>query len=82
MLAHFLEKSDTAKFSYDIKLVASADAGKTWSTPTTLHDDGKKAEHGFVSINPYKDQFFVSWLDGRRTVMEGDAGQHEGIMVK
>ncbi|MES2690927.1 MAG: sialidase family protein [Bacteroidota bacterium] len=78
MLAHFLEKSDTAKFSYDIKLVASADAGKTWSTPTTLHDDGKKAEHGFVSINPYNDQFFVSWLDGRKTAMEGDAGQQEG----
>ena len=31
MLAHYLEKSDTAKFTYDIKLVASADAGKTWS---------------------------------------------------
>ena len=78
MLAHFLQKSDTAKFTYDIKLTASADAGKTWSTPATLHDDGKKAEHGFVSINPYNDQFFVSWLDGRKSAMEADAGHQEG----
>ena len=78
MLAHFLEKSDTAKFTYDIKLVASADAGKTWGTPTTLHDDGKKAEHGFVSITPYKDQFIAAWLDGRKTAMEGDHSSHEG----
>ena len=78
MLAHFLEKSDTATFTYDIKLVASADAGKTWGTPTTLHDDGKKAEHGFVSIIPYNDQFIAAWLDGRKTAMEGDHSSHEG----
>lgn len=78
LLAHFLEKSDTAKFTYDIKLVASADAGKTWSQPTTLHDDGKKAEHGFVSIIPYNDQFMAAWLDGRKTAMEGDHSDHEG----
>ncbi len=78
MLAHFLEKSDTAKFTYDIKIVASANAGKTWSSSKILHDDGKKAEHGFVSITPYNNQFFVSWLDGRKTAMEGDAGHHEG----
>ncbi len=78
MLAHFLEKSDTAKFTYDIKLVASANAGKTWGAPTILHDDGKKAEHGFVSITPYNNQFLVAWLDGRKTAMEGDHNKHEG----
>lgn len=78
MLAHFLEKSDTSKFTYDVKLVASADAGKTWSSSKILHDDGKKAEHGFVSITPYNDQFFISWLDGRKTAMEADEGHHEG----
>ncbi len=78
MVAHYLEKSDTAKFTYDIKLVASADAGKTWSTATTLHDDGKKAEHGFVSIIPYNDQFMAAWLDGRKTAMEGEHSGHEG----
>jgi hypothetical protein len=78
MLAHFLEKSDTAKFTYDIKLMASADAGKTWNNPKTLHDDGKKAEHGFVTIVPFKNQFFISWLDGRKTAMEGDEDHHGG----
>lgn len=78
MLAHYLEKSDTAKFTYDIKLVASADAGKTWGNATTLHDDGKKAEHGFVSITPYNDQFIAAWLDGRKTAMEGEHSGHEG----
>ncbi len=78
MLAHFLEKSDSAKFTYDIKLVASADAGKTWSGPTILHDDGKKAEHGFVSITPYNNQFIAAWLDGRKTAMEGEHSGHEG----
>ncbi|RXK62210.1 exo-alpha-sialidase [Lacibacter luteus] len=78
MLAHFLEKSDTAKFTYDVKLLASNDTGNTWSTPTILHDDGKKAEHGFVSIVPYNDQFLVSWLDGRKTAMEGEHSGHEG----
>lgn len=78
MLAHFLEKSDTAKFTYDIKLVASTDSGKTWNTPNILHDDRKKAEHGFVSIIPYNDQFLAAWLDGRKTAMEGDHSKHEG----
>ena len=78
MLAHFLEKSDTAKFTYDVKITASADNGKTWSNATVLHDDGKKAEHGFVSIIPYNNQFMVSWLDGRKTAMEGDHSGHEG----
>lgn len=68
MIAHYLEKSDTAKFAYDIKLVSSKDNGKSWSAPIILHDDKKKAEHGFVSMVNGSDHFFVSWLDGRNTV--------------
>ncbi|MGZ8557806.1 MAG: sialidase family protein [Chitinophagaceae bacterium] len=78
LVAHFLEKSDTSKFTYDVKLISSADNGKSWSNPEIVHDDGKKAEHGFVSIIPYNDQFFISWLDGRKTAMEEGAVQHEG----
>jgi hypothetical protein len=80
LFAHFLEKSDTAKFTYDIKLISSSDSGKTWNKPKILHDDGKKAEHGFVSVIPYNDWFFVSWLDGRKSTMQGDAG-HKGEMT-
>ena len=77
LIAHFLEKSDTAKFTYDVKLTTSADKGKLWSSPQILHDDGKKAEHGFVSMIPFKENYFVSWLDGRNAAAVEGAG-HEG----
>ena len=76
LLAHFLEKSDTAKFTYDVKMVSSADSGKTWSQSKILNEDNVKAEHGFVSIVPYKGGFFTAWLDGRKTAMEGGDGGH------
>ena len=76
-MAHFLEKSDTAKFTYDVKLVLSNDSGRNWSNSMILHDDGIKAEHGFVSIIPYRDEFFVTWLDGRNTAGEKGHGGHD-----
>lgn len=77
LIAHYLEKSGTGTFAYDVKYKTSADNGKTWSDAKILHDDGKQAEHGFVSMIPYGEKFFVSWLDGRNTVSE-DSGTHEG----
>ena len=83
LLAHFLQKSDTAKFSYDIKITSSTDTGRTWSTPVTLHDDGTHSEHGFVSMAPYGDNFIVSWLDGRNAVShEGHAGHHGQMSLR
>lgn len=78
MLAHYLEKSDTAKFTYDIKISLSTDSGNTWGTATLLNEDNKKAEHGFVSILPYRDGFLASWLDGRKTASEEVHGGHDG----
>lgn len=77
MLASFLQRSGDGKFSYNVMTTLSTDRGMTWSKPFVLHDDGKEAEHGFVSIVPYGDNFFLSWLDGRDTAMEGMEG-HEG----
>jgi hypothetical protein len=77
LAAHFLQKSGDGAYAYDVKLTASADQGVTWSQPAILHDDGKQAEHGFVSLLPYKDGFFAAWLDGRNTVTEG-MEHHEG----
>ncbi len=83
LLAHFLQKSDTAKFTYDVKILASNDSGKTWSKPVSLHDDGIRAEHGFVSMAPYGDNFAVSWLDGRNAAaQEGHAGHHGQMTVR
>lgn len=77
MIAHFLEKSGAGKFAYDVKVTSSHDGGNSWMEPKTIHDDGLAAEHGFVSMIPYGDNFFISWLDGRNTVMEG-MEHHEG----
>ena len=70
-IAHFLAKSGDGTFSYDVNITQSNDGGATWSTPKAIHDDGKQAEHGFVSLVPYGENFFVTWLDGRNTVMDG-----------
>ncbi|MBS1681516.1 MAG: BNR repeat [Cytophagales bacterium] len=84
-VAHFLDKSGESTYAYDVKLTASDNNGTTWNDPVTLHDDKKQAEHGFVTLLPYGDNFFVTWLDGRNTVMEGmenidHHGGHHGAM--
>lgn len=64
MIAHYLKKSHDLTFSYDVKYLIK---NKKWSKEKFLHSDNTKSEHGFVSINPYKDGFIASWLDGRNT---------------
>lgn len=78
MIAHFLERSEKGKYTYDVKLTTSTDGGNSWSTSKILNEDGKKAEHGFVSLVPYKKNYFVSWLDGRNAAQEGEDGHSEG----
>ncbi|HYC40039.1 MAG TPA: hypothetical protein VEB63_06065 [Chitinophagaceae bacterium] len=81
LLAHFLQKSDTGKYTYDVMVTAAPD-GKTWGPAKVLHDDQLKAEHGFVSMLPYRDGFFVCWLDGRKTATEeNDHHGHHGEMM-
>ncbi len=77
LIAHYLAKSGEGTFAYDVMLTTSQDAGNTWSKPAPIHDDAKQAEHGFVSLLPYEENFLVVWLDGRNTVMEG-MEHHEG----
>lgn len=84
LISHFLEKSEKGTYTYDVKVTTSSDKGKTWSVPVILHDDGKKAEHGFVSIVPYEENYFISWLDGRKVAMPGTGGlpgEHAGQMT-
>lgn len=79
IVAHFLDKSGDGKYAYDVKVTVSNDGGVNWLTPQILNDDKKQAEHGFVTLLPYGDNFFVTWLDGRNTAMEGMEGTgHEG----
>jgi hypothetical protein len=79
MVAHFLDRSGEGKYAYDVKLTFSSDGGTSWMQPILLNEDKKEAEHGFVTLLPYGDNFFVTWLDGRNAAMEGmEGGGHEG----
>ncbi|MGE0771537.1 MAG: exo-alpha-sialidase [Cyclobacteriaceae bacterium] len=80
MIAHVLAKSGEGTFAYDVQMYTSANDGKAWGNPFVIHDDGKQAEHGFVTIIPYQGKMFVTWLDGRNTVKEGKemTGDHSG----
>jgi hypothetical protein len=86
MMAHVLDKSGDGTFSYDIKLTFNTH-GQSWTEPVVLHDDAKQAEHGFVSLVPYNEHVFVSWLDGRNTVGDqpnepGDHDHHGEMSVR
>jgi hypothetical protein len=80
LIAHYLQKSGEGTYAYDVKVTLSNDKGTSWHSAFTLNDDGKEAEHGFASIVPYNDNFFVAWLDGRNTAMESSEhhGGHDG----
>lgn len=69
ILAHYLQKSDSGKYTYDVRYVLKA-VDSSWSNPTILHNDATFSEHGFVSMLPYDNNFFVTWLDGRHTIYE------------
>ncbi|GAA5067773.1 sialidase family protein [Lysobacter panacisoli] len=75
--AHWLRKSASAKYAYDVVLARSGDGGATWSKPLPVNDDGTPTEHGFVSLWPAADdRIGVAWLDGRNS--GGGHGGHEG----
>lgn len=86
-VAHLLDKSGKGTYAYDVKVFISNDAGSSWNQPFVLHDDGKQAEHGFVSLVPFGGNVFTAWLDGRNAAMEGmedmkgmDHSGHGGAM--
>lgn len=78
LFVHWLQMRGGGTYSYDVMLARSRDRGKSWSKPAVLHDDGKAAEHGFVSLVPHPTEPRISaaWLDGRH--MSPGAGGHEG----
>ncbi len=69
LIANYLVKSGANTYAYDVHITSSQN-GVNWSNAKLLNEDHKQAEHGFVSIVPYGDNFFMSWLDGRNTAME------------
>ena len=78
LLTSYLQKSDKAAYSYDVKLNYKNRDSTSWKKNFILHTDGTKTEHGFVSMIPAnnQDEFFVTWLDGRNTI-ESNPTDHE-----
>ena len=76
LFAHWLEKSGTSPYAYDVRISRSRDGGRTWSAPVTPHRDGMPAEHGFVSMVASRTgEVGIVWLDGRKKPDIAHAGQ-------
>ncbi|MBY0492158.1 MAG: glycoside hydrolase [Gemmatimonadaceae bacterium] len=74
LAAHWLERDGEGKYAYGVRVVRSADAGRTWSAPVVPHTDGLAAEHGFVSLwADGADGLGLVWLDGRKSAMPDSA---------
>ena len=71
LFAHWLQKSGSGTYSYDVHVTSSRDGGKTWAKSRVLNTDGKQAEHGFVSLIPLgRSGIGALWLDGRESAMQ------------
>ncbi|MGI9067966.1 MAG: sialidase family protein [Pyrinomonadaceae bacterium] len=75
LAAHWLVKSGSGTYAYNVNISRSKDGGKTWSKPIVPHRDNTQTEHGFVSLIPLPDgRLGAVWLDGRNmtNMKEGD----------
>ncbi len=81
LLNHILKKSSEGTYSYDVKLNLKKAGEKQWKTNLPLHTDNTPTEHGFVSSLPYEKGFFVTWLDGRNTIENGE-GERGAMTVR
>lgn len=76
LAAHWLVKSGSRTYAYDVNIALSKDGGKTWSKPIIPHLDKTQTEHGFVSLVPLRDgRLGALWLDGRN--MKDVKDQHD-----
>lgn len=75
LAAHWLVKSGSGTYAYDVNIARSKDGGKTWSKPIVPHLDKTQTEHGFVSLIPLPDgRVGAVWLDGRNMKDMKDEG--------
>ena len=72
LAAHWLARSGSGTYAYNVNISFSRDAGKTWSKPVVPHQDGTQSEHGFVSLLPAPTGGLAAiWLDGRKMAAAG-----------
>jgi hypothetical protein len=68
LAAHWLVKSGSGTYAYDVNVSRSADGGRTWGPPVVPHTDRTQTEHGFVSLLALAGgRLGVVWVDGRAT---------------
>lgn len=66
LAAHWLVKSGSATYAYNVNIALSKDGGTHWTRPIVPHLDNTQTEHGFVSLIPLTDgRLGAIWLDGR-----------------
>lgn len=80
-VAHWLSKSSTETYSYDVLLAQSHDRGQSWGEPVRPHTDGTPTEHGFVSIHNSGDSAALLWLDGRKTLTAATDSPSDSAMT-
>ena len=81
LAAHWLQRSGTAKYAYDVRVAQSSDGGATWSTPVVPHRDGTPTEHGFVSLFAFRDSLGAVWLDGRNFARTSEGEKADMMLV-
>ncbi|HET9713443.1 MAG TPA: sialidase family protein [Pyrinomonadaceae bacterium] len=83
LAAHWLVKSGTGTYAYNVNIALSKDGGQTWSKPIVPHLDNTQTEHGFVSLIPLHDgRLGAIWLDGRNMKdMKDDHGEDKPLPV-
>lgn len=82
LAAHWLQKSASDPYAYDVRLSFSKDDGQTWTASTTPHHDGTPTEHGFASLFPSPGGGLgLVWLDGRAMTADDRGGDPTGDMT-
>ncbi|HEY9504178.1 MAG TPA: hypothetical protein VIR01_21240, partial [Pyrinomonadaceae bacterium] len=77
LAAHWLVKSGTGTYAYNVNISRSNDGGTTWSAPIVPHRDNTQTEHGFVSLISLADgRLGAVWLDGRNMKDMKETDEH------
>ncbi len=86
LAAHWLVKSGSGTYAYDVNIARSRDGGKSWGKPIVPHRDNTQTEHGFVSLIPLPGgRLGAAWLDGRNMKNMkhgGDAPAFESMTLR
>ena len=77
LAAHWLVRSGSATYAYDVNIARSETRGATWTKPLVPHRDNTQTEHGFVSLIALPDGALGAiWLDGRNMKDMKESDEH------